>query len=439
MSLVQRSLGIIHWPTSRKVVVYGLLCAALVGFTPLVWLIGIPEAQTALHLNLLQPYLLYWSCAYLLINLLFLPSAWAGREARWTAYLQVIVISPFIVGFVYLFGSMSTPMVCFYPCIIIMWAFYFDERIAWFGFGSISLWILIVGVLENAGWLPYAPVLVGRDIEAQAGTVWFFTMLFATSVVFCFCFLLCLMILSARRVQESELKRMHEALERTNRLVQRYIPTQLAERLGRDHDTGLSVPERRRLTIFSSDIEGFTHASDELDAEELAGILNEYLSEMMQIADRYHATVSHIAGDGMLILFGAPRATGDRDHALRAVRMAQAMQRRMRELQDSWFRRGFERPFRIRIGINTGIASVGDFGSEGRKLYSAVGVHVNLAMRIQSFCEPGRILMCRDTAALIKGEIHTVSRGQIPIKHLQQPVQVHEVVETPACLEPPAA
>jgi class 3 adenylate cyclase len=70
---------------------------------------------------------------------------------------------------------------------------------------------------------------------------------------------------------------------------------------------------------------------------------------------------------------------------------------------------------------------VGDFGSEGRKLYSAIGVQANLAARIQSFCEPGRILMCGQTAALIRDEIASTSKAEIPVKHLTYPVPVYEV------------
>ena len=107
--------------------------------------------------------------------------------------------------------------------------------------------------------------------------------------------------------------------------------------------------------------------------------------------------------------------------------MARDMQNRMIVLQEAWLARGFERPFQIRIGINTGVSCVGDFGSEGRRLYSAVGVQANLAVRIQSFCEPGRILICEETARLVADSIPAHPKIEVPVKHLSHAVPVFEV------------
>jgi adenylate cyclase len=148
---------------------------------------------------------------------------------------------------------------------------------------------------------------------------------------------------------------------------------------------------------------------------------------MTRIADRFGATVNQLVGDGIMIFFGAPTATDDRDHALRAVRMAHEMQRRMVELREAWFRRGIQHPFRIRIGINTGFSSVGDFGSPGRMMYSAIGQQTNLAARIQAHCEPDRILLSHSTWALVQGEIPCTPQGEITVKGLHYPVLVYEV------------
>lgn len=424
---VQRFIDFINWPTSRKVGVYGALCAIVTFGTPWLWFTLMPATRARVNLGLLEPLVNTWALMFVLIMALSIPAAFKGRDARWIGYLLVALVSPFLVALIYLFGTMSSPLVAFYPCIIIMWALYFDERIAWFGFVNMMVWLLAAGYLESSRLLPIAPLLVERTVDAQQQGIWFGTMLMIVLVMFLFCFLLCLFVLAARRLQAAQLNETHQALSRVNNLIRRYIPAQVMEQLGPGCEQDMARPERRRLTVFSSDIQGFTHASDELDAEELSSVLNEYLSEMMGIADHYGATVSHVAGDGMIILFGAPRATHDRDHALRAVCMAQDMQKRMSDLQEIWFRRGFERPFRIRIGINTGVVCVGDFGSEGRKLYSAVGVQANLAVRIQSFCEPGRILICEETAALVKATINAVPKAEIPVKHLAQPVPVYEV------------
>jgi adenylate cyclase len=205
------------------------------------------------------------------------------------------------------------------------------------------------------------------------------------------------------------------------------VPAQLAERILRGDYRQHSRPERRRVTLFFSDVEGFTAASDQLEPEDLAALLNEYLSEMVAIADTFGATVDQFVGDGIMIFFGAPEATDDRDHALRAVRMALAMQRRMSELRDRWFQQGIEKPFRIRVGIHTGMASVGDFGSAGRMTYSAIGKETNLTARIQDHCEPGKVLISHTTWALVRNEISCTEGGEIELKGIHYPVRVYEV------------
>jgi class 3 adenylate cyclase len=235
----------------------------------------------------------------------------------------------------------------------------------------------------------------------------------------------------AERTIERE-RLQSETLQRNvQRLLGRYIPSQLAEEIIKGEHVEEFKPTRTRLTVFFSDIEGFTQASDHLDPEDLAGLLNEYLSEMVGIAERYGATINQIVGDGIMAFFGAPTATTDREHALNAVRMSQAMQRRMAELKGIWEQRGIQKPFRIRIGLNTGYASVGDYGSAGRKLYSAIGLQTNLAARIQAHCEPGRILVSNTTWALIKDQVPCIEKGELPLKGVHYPVPVFEVAQAP--------
>jgi adenylate cyclase len=128
-----------------------------------------------------------------------------------------------------------------------------------------------------------------------------------------------------------------------------------------------------------------------------------------------------------VIFFGAPTATTDRDHALRAVRMAVEMQQRMEVLQAKWHQQGFERPFRIRVGINTGQASIGNFGSAERMDYTAIGRQVNLAARLQAQCEPGMILLSRSTWVLVQDEVACTPKGEVHLKGFHQPVKIYEV------------
>jgi class 3 adenylate cyclase len=209
--------------------------------------------------------------------------------------------------------------------------------------------------------------------------------------------------------------------------VSRYIAQQVAEQIRLGNFEAIDRQFRRRLTLFFSDIEGFTAVADRVEPEELSELLNEYFAEMTAIAERFGGTIDKFMGDAIMIFFGAPTATDDRDHALRAVRMAMAMQGRMEELRRRYGQRGSVEPFQIRMGINTGVASVGTFGARGRMDYTAIGRQVNLAARLQVNCEPDRILISHATWVLVHDEIECIPKGEIHVKGIRDPVLVYEV------------
>jgi len=229
------------------------------------------------------------------------------------------------------------------------------------------------------------------------------------------------------RSREADLARTTDQLARANEVISRYVAAQLSEQiLAGNYATG-DKPERRRIVVFFSDIRGFTETADRVEPEELSRILNEYLTEMTAIATRYGGMIDKFVGDAIMILFGAPQATDDRDHALRAVRMALAMQERMVTLRAKWQQEGMEEPFAIRIGINTGHASVGNFGSRDRLDYTAIGRQVNLAARLQVSCEPGKVLLSHSTWVLVNDQIAGTPKGAITVKGIHNPVNVYEV------------
>lgn len=131
--------------------------------------------------------------------------------------------------------------------------------------------------------------------------------------------------------------------------------------------------------------------------------------------------------NGLFIFFGAPDFSSDADHALRAARMAVAMQARMAKLQAKWFESGVEHPLRIRCGINTGMTTVGGFGSQGRRHYTAIGMQTNLAARLEAACEPGQILISHTTWALIQDEIPCLDMGEIQAKGFHRPIRTYRI------------
>jgi class 3 adenylate cyclase len=142
-----------------------------------------------------------------------------------------------------------------------------------------------------------------------------------------------------------------------------------------------------------------------LQPEEIASLLNEYLTEMSSIALAHGGTIDKFVGDAVLIFFGDPETNGIAQDARACLEMAVNMQRRLAELDAKWRRAGIEHPLRVRMGINTGFCNVGNFGSAKLMDYTVIGAEVNLAARLQSIAEPGSIVMSYETYALVRGII----------------------------------
>lgn len=234
---------------------------------------------------------------------------------------------------------------------------------------------------------------------------------------------------------EGRLKEEHEKLAAANQRISSlsdklkvYLPHQFVDTLkSGERDTEPDY-RRRRLTIFFSDVQGFTAWTDKLEPEEVHEVLNQYLSEMSAIAGKHGGTIDKFIGDALMIFFGDPEYTDDKDHALRAVRMAMEMQEKMAELRRGWEDMGYEEPLHIRVGINTGYATVGNFGSGDRLNYTALGSAVNLASRLESACDPDRITISHTTWSLIKDEIDCEPKGQIEVKGFAEPVKIYYVI-----------
>ena len=185
---------------------------------------------------------------------------------------------------------------------------------------------------------------------------------------------------------------------------------------------------RKQLTIFFSDIQGFTELSDKVEAEELTHILNSYLNEMSNIANEHGGTIDKFIGDAIMIFFGDPETRGVKEDALACVRMALDMQSRLAELQRQWEAVGITKPLRVRMGINTGYCTVGNFGSEERMDYTIVGSDVNLAHRLETHAESNQILITQSTYALIRDEIACSAKQEIRAKGFNDPIPTYQVL-----------
>ncbi|NET69498.1 MAG: adenylate/guanylate cyclase domain-containing protein [Sphaerospermopsis sp. SIO1G2] len=157
--------------------------------------------------------------------------------------------------------------------------------------------------------------------------------------------------------------------------------------------------ERKKITIFTSDLRGFTATSERLPPEEVVKILNFYLECMADEITKYQGTIDEFMGDGILVLFGAP--TARKDDAARAVACAIAMQLAMVKV-NAQMKEWKLPPLEMGIGINTGVVVVGNIGSEKRTKYGVVGNQVNLTYRIESYTTGGEIIISEATYQEVK-------------------------------------
>jgi class 3 adenylate cyclase len=212
-------------------------------------------------------------------------------------------------------------------------------------------------------------------------------------------------------------------LESLSRKLSRYLAPQIYQSIFSSEQEVSLETKRKKLTVFFSDIKDFTQITEDLQAEDLASLLNQYFTEMSQIALEYGATIDKFIGDAMLMFFGDPETRGVEEDAKACVRMAVAMQRRMAELATSWRAKGYQHPFRMRIGINTGYCNVGNFGSEARMDYTIIGGEVNLAARLEGQAEPGGILMSFETYSLVRDIVEAEEQPSMEAKGIRRDIR----------------
>jgi adenylate cyclase len=185
--------------------------------------------------------------------------------------------------------------------------------------------------------------------------------------------------------------------------------------------------ERREITAFFSDLAGFTSISEGLSPEALVGLLNAYLSEMTDIILGLGGTLDKYEGDAIIAFWNSP--LDQPDHALRACRAALRCQKRLAELREEFKRRsGHE--VRMRIGLSSGPAVVGNMGSERRFDYTAMGDTMNLASRLEGACKAYKIftLVSEETASRVRDEIVTREADMVLVVGKKRPIRIFELI-----------
>lgn len=226
----------------------------------------------------------------------------------------------------------------------------------------------------------------------------------------------------------AELQLKNDFLSKISASLSKYLSPQIYRTIFHgEKDVAIST-ERKKLTVFFSDIKDFTATTERLQPEELTTLLNEYFTEMSSIAEAHGATIDKFIGDAIVAFFGDPISHGVVEDARACVTMAIAMQHRLADLERKWRRRGFEQPFRARMGINTGYCNVGNFGSESRMDYTIIGAEANLAARLEGIAKPGGIVMSYETWAHVQDLVVAVPLAPTRFKGISREVIPYEVI-----------
>ncbi len=346
------------------------------------------------------------------------------RTSRAVMTTIAIGYGSFGVAIAYGFGFWASPFLLFPAVNALLVGIVFSRH-----YGVISVVASVAGtsvleLLRVDGHVPYAPALIDDSVQGS-GTLE--RVIGTGGPLLVFVVLTVSLAFGMLRVVDDQ----RRALARTHEMIRRYVPEQVVDAVLVHGDTSTRL-QRRKLTVFFSDVVGFTETTERMEPEELEVVVGEYFSEMARIASTHDGTIDELVGDAVLIFFGAPVATTDRDHALRAVRMAVEMQEAVELLNQRWERAGIDARFRIRMGINTGVVAVGNVGSGARQKYAALGRAVNLAARIQTHSAPGQVLLSRATWLLVRDEVPCELVDTVELKGIGHPVELYTVADAAA-------
>jgi class 3 adenylate cyclase len=286
---------------------------------------------------------------------------------------------------------------------------------------------LIIGFVSSAGWVATLSALISVAVTGsyavvcyslyQSAGLWVDQ---ATPTVFgLFAWIAAL---ATNFYQEGKSRRfVQDALGRyTNKALVR-------ELMANPKALSLDFGEKRDLTVFFSDLAGFTSISERLPPERLVHLLNDYLTEMTEIVLQEDGIVDKYIGDAIMAFWGAPHA--DPDHAIKACRATVRMQAKLKELQPKWVAE-YGELVEMRVGINSGIAVAGNMGSKHKFNYTLMGDTVNLASRLEGANKPYHtfVMLGEGTRDRLGDQIVTRELDFLAVKGKDKPVRVYELM-----------
>jgi adenylate cyclase len=279
----------------------------------------------------------------------------------------------------------------------------------------------ILGLNLAVVMLVCSPFITEGQLTALSSTQDFYSAVLLVSfsaVVAFLCFRYTSVLVEGSRAMSQE----NLLLDRRNSRFQPYITHEVFRSIAADTDI---ATRREHLTVFFSDIEGFTFLMDNLSEDTVTTLLNDYLDEMAQIADHYGATLDKFIGDGVMVFFGDHPGSNRKRDAVSCINMAVAMRARLTEIAGHWEKYGSE--LHIRIGIHSGYCTVGNFGSSQRMDYTAVGSVVNQASRLEGCATRDEILISDSTFRLVRSEVACVEKPPVKVKGIRDSIRVYAV------------
>ena len=221
---------------------------------------------------------------------------------------------------------------------------------------------------------------------------------------------------------KEEAEKQQQLLQKASDRLSKYLSPQICEQIFSDveFDTGTG---RKKLTIFFSDIVNFTSITESMEAEELSGFLNFYLTNMCEIALKYGGTIDKFIGDSVMIFFGDPQSKGPEQDALACCNMGIEMLAFV-EKNEELFKEQFNFPekLEIRIGVHSGVCSVGNFGSDQRLDYTVIGRAVNVAARLEQAAPNNSMLFSNSTKSLLGDTFQVSDSIEVKAKGIDRPI-----------------
>jgi len=228
---------------------------------------------------------------------------------------------------------------------------------------------------------------------------------------------------------ENDLEKANVKMKNLLHSMKKYLSPQLFTSIMNNSERNIELTyKRKKFTIFFSDIVGFTQITDMIEPEALSNLLNDYLNEMSKIAEKFGGIIDKFIGDAIMIYFSDSDVFNSKQAAIQCIRMALAMLNKTKALSEQWIAKGSPSQLKVRMGINTGFCTVGNFGSANRMDYTLIGGQVNIASRLEKISDKNSIVMSSSTYSLVKDKVVVAPPVSTQVKGISHPIEVYKLI-----------